>query len=499
MHVVCWIALCLLPGCAAPMILWPVGQSLSSAEESPSAADSTDRRQPTDGDAPHDVAVVSDNVQMPTTDDAQRIQTAAVEVPQPVDPLGDGPVTIAQVFAYAREYHPQLRAKAQEIDLARAERLGASLFPNPQLVMDAMGAVDGDDTPSLTTRVDFTLPIGGKRQRGMSAAAAAEQRARFELAYETDLILLEVSDAVATVMYLQELAELQQEISDINQRFAKMQDERAARNVITDVDRLLAETSAREAEFERLNAQVQLDQARLLLAQAMGMIQPRPLHVVGRLETMPVPDAPLDAVLAAARSVRPELLAGDWEIREQARRADLARAEGIPDITLSPRYSETFNDSNDEMGARFTSDLLMWNWNQGAIAEALAGGRAARANRQLYEATTLGDVAQAYVSLAPLQRQLDYYEQQVAPGMAQAIAGIEHAFAVQAIDAAELSQQITRLAKLRRDYLDLRYQHQQTRMRIEILVRRPLASFAAETIPAGEPLPVELPTDVIAP
>jgi cobalt-zinc-cadmium efflux system outer membrane protein len=446
-----------------------------------------------DGFRTDDVALASDHSEPASPSDATKIHTEPLEIPGIPDPLGSGPVSIAQVFAYARDYHPSLRAKAQEIDIARAEGLGASLFANPQLVMDAMGPVDGDDSPDLSTRIDFTVPIGHKRKRGMSAAAAAEERARLELAYETDLVLLEVSDAAATVLYLQELAALQQEISDINARFAKMQDERAARNVITDVDRLLADTSAKEAEFERLSAQVQLEQARLLLAQAMGMQEPRPVSLTGALETPSVPPTPLPTILAAARTVRPELRAGDWGIREQQRRTELARAEAIPDLTLSPRYSETFNDSNDSLGARFASDLLLWNWNQGAIAETMAGTRAARATRQLYESTTLGDIAQAYVSLAPLQRQLDYYDQQVAPAMAQAIAGIEKAFQAQAIDAAELSQQLTRLAKLRREHLELRYLHQQTRMRIEILLRRPLASFAAESIPAGQPLPIDAP------
>ncbi len=496
------LSLSLLGGCAAPLLGFvkqtenkPADSTAEvAAEEAKSPSDQTPR-----GFRDDDVALASDAALSSSTATSSQIQTESIEIPTVPNPLGDGPVSIAQVFSYAREYHPQLRAKAQEIDLARAERLGAGLFANPQLVMDAMGPVDGDDNASLTTRVDFTVPIGGKRQRGMSAAAAAEERARLELAYDTDLVLLEVSDAAATVLYLQELAGLQQEISDINARFAKMQDERAAQNVITDVDRLLAETSAKEAEFERLSTEVTLEQARLLLAQAMGMTQPRPLVLSGVLETPRVPPAPLPEILAAARKVRPELRAGDWGIREQQRRVDLARAEGIPDITISPRYSEAFNDSDDAMGARFTSDLLLWNWNQGAIAEAMASTREARANRQLYESTTLGDVAQAYVSLAPLQRQLDYYDSQVAPAMGQAIAGIEKAFQVQAIDAAELSQQLTRLAKLRREHLEIRYAHQQTRMRLEILLRRPLASFAAEPIPAGVPAPAELPPDNLQP
>lgn len=440
-----------------------------------------------------DVALVSDIQDAGAAGDEKQIKTEDIKIAPADDQFGVRPVSVDQVFNYARLNHPTLKAKAQEIDLARAERIGAGLFANPQLVMDADGPVDGDNQPSLSTRIDFTLPIGHKRQRGMSAAAAAEERARMELAYETDLVLLEVSDALADVLYLQELATQQQEISDINARFSALQQDRAKQNVITDVDRLLAVTAAKEAEFDRLRTLSDLEQARLLLAQAMGMTNPRPLVLTDRLVTAPVPEVPLERIYAAAREIRPEFRAGNWGIREQQRRADLARAAAIPDLTLSPRYSETFNDGDDQMGARLASDLLLWNWNQGEIAEALAGTRQAEANLKLYESTTFGDMAQAYVRLAPLQRQLDYYDQQVEPAMGEAIASIEKAFDVQAIDAAELSQQLTRLAKLRRDHLELKYLHHQMRMRIEILLRRPISSLATEAIPAGRPLGAPLP------
>ncbi len=435
-----------------------------------------------------DVALVSDVVDdaVRSPSDETRIKTDEQPLDAVAASLGPGPVHLIEVLEHARRNHPQLRALAQKIDLARAERIGASLFANPQLVMDAEGPVDGDNAASLSTRIDFTLPIGHKRQRGMSAAAAAEQRARWELAYETDLVLLAVSDAAAKVLYLQELAEQQQNLSDLNARFSYMQNERAQRNVITDVDRLLADTSAKEAEFERLQSLTELEQSRLVMAQTMGMPDPRPLVLADRLDTQHVPPIPLEAVIAAAREVRPEFHAGNWGIREQQRRTELARAEAIPDLTLSPRYSESFDDPNDQVGGRFATGLMLWNFNQGEIAAGLAATRQARANLQLSEATTLGDVARAYVLLAPIQRQLEYYDQQVEPSMREAIASIEKAFEVQAIDAAELSQQLTRLAKLRRAHLELRYLHHQTRMHLEILLRRPIASLASEEIAPGQ-------------
>ncbi len=437
-----------------------------------------------------DVVLASDDA-VTSPSDGALIKTEAMPFAA-ADMLGPGPVRLADVLEFARRNHPQLASIAQEIDLARAERLGAGLFANPQLVMDADGAVDGDDMPSLSTRIDFTVPIGHKRQRGMSAAAAAEQRARGELDYATDLVLLEVSNAAAEVLYLQELAEQQQYLSDLNLRFANMQNERAQQNVITEVDRLLADTSAKEAEFERLQSLTELEQARLVMAQAMGMTNPRPLVLADRLQTMRVPPVPLERVIAVAREVRPEFRAGNWGIREQQRRTDLARANAIPDLTLSPRYNETFNDPDDQLGGRFATGLMLWNFNQGEIAAGLASTRQARANLRLSESTTLGEVARAYALLAPIERQLIYYDEQVAPSMQAAIASIEQAFEVQAIDAAELSQQLSRLAKLRRAHLELRFLHHQTRMQLEILLKRPLSSLATEQIGPGR-LADELP------
>jgi len=486
------LAFGLVGGCSAP-IAFHRGSASGLEEVADTAAEPKVEKSAFAGD--DDVAVASDNADGATSSPSDKALIKTQAMPVVIDELGPGPVPLVEVLEYARRNHPQLASLAQEIDLARAERLGASLFANPQLVMDAMGPVDGDNATTLTTRVDFTLPIGGKRQRGMSAAAAAEQRARWELDYQTDLVLLNVSNAATEVLYLQELAKQQQDLSDLNARFAAMQNERAKQNVITEVDRLLADTSAKEVEFERLQTLTQLEQARLVLSQAMGLTNPRPIELAGQLETLATPPVSLETVLARAREVRPEFRAGHWGIREQQRRTDLARANAIPDLTLSPRYSESFDDPDDEMGARVTTDLLLWNFNQGEIAAGLASARQARANLRLSESTTLGDVARAYAMLAPIERQLAYYDQQVAPAMDAAIQSIEEAFQLQAIDAAELSQQLSRLAKLRRAHLELRYLHQQTRMQLEILLKRPLATLAAEEIGPGhvsDPLPVSV-------
>ena len=93
------------------------------------------------------------------------------------------------------------------------------LLPNPQLVMDTESPVERNGATTLTSRVTFTLPTGGKRRWRMAAAEAAVARSQAAQARETELILAEAADAAIEVLYLQELAVLQGELSHLAARW----------------------------------------------------------------------------------------------------------------------------------------------------------------------------------------------------------------------------------------------------------------------------------------
>ena len=84
-----------------------------------------------------------------------------------------------EVFNYTLDNHPVLRARHHEIDIQRGKLLAASLWTNPQLVLDTDAPVAGEDPTQLGGRLEFTIPTGGKRKAAQAVANAAIKRASF--------------------------------------------------------------------------------------------------------------------------------------------------------------------------------------------------------------------------------------------------------------------------------------------------------------------------------
>ena len=69
---------------------------------------------------------------------------------------------------------------------------------------------------------DVALPTGGKRRWRMAAAEAGISRSQAALARETELLLAEAADAAIEVLYLQELAHLQDDLSQLAAKTAEV-------------------------------------------------------------------------------------------------------------------------------------------------------------------------------------------------------------------------------------------------------------------------------------
>src|SRR5688500_8599570 len=92
----------------------------------------------------------------------------AVETPGRIGIAGDAETnefSVEQTLAYTLDNHPRLRARTQEVEVARADLITAGLIPNPQLVIDAEAPINESGPVDLSGRLMFTFLTGGKRER----------------------------------------------------------------------------------------------------------------------------------------------------------------------------------------------------------------------------------------------------------------------------------------------------------------------------------------------
>jgi outer membrane protein TolC len=209
--------------------------------------------------------------------------------------------------------------------------------------------------------------------------------------------------------------------------------------------------------------------------------------MTGRLTVERVPRVPLDVVMQAAREARPEIKEARAAVIEAQREVDLARAEAVPDIQFGPRWQDNVGRSDDTVGARFSTDLPIFNWNQGAIGEMNAQVCTNRALLQVAEMNSLSDVASAYGQLQPIEQTIDFYEKKILPLADKTETAIRATQAIDVTDPVRLSLQLRKLYQVRLNYLEMRYLHNQLRVRIELFLGCRISDLEQRM----EPIPVD--------
>jgi cobalt-zinc-cadmium efflux system outer membrane protein len=405
----------------------------------------------------------------------------------PIYELAPPEMTVEQALLYALDNHPRLRARAHEVEVARADLITAGLLPNPQLVIDTDRPINEDGPFEISGRLMFTIPTAGKRWKAESAASAGITVARWAADEEAYLVLLETAEAALEVLYLQESVVLQEQLMKLAEEVVKIQRELIEARVVGSAQALSAEIDAVEIEFDRLNNQTLLEIARMRLSRALGLAHPQQMRIGGALQAQPLDPLPLDVLLAEAVRVRPDLARAESAIAQSRRQVRAAIASGVPDIEIGPLYSAELDGENESLGFRFGTDLPWFDRAQGDVYEAISQTRANEALRDEVRMMSLHDVADAYLQLRPIELGVNQYEQKILPLARRTEELLRDPEATRALGPVDIANEIRKLGQLRLKHLELRYQHTLIRTKLELLLGRRLCGGGA--MPAVEVVP----------
>ncbi len=364
--------------------------------------------------------------------------------------------------------------------MARATLITAGILPNPKLIFDADTPTSDPGAAELTSRVMFTIPTGGKRHLAEIAAKAGIDEARWAVDTEAHLLLTETADAALEVLFLQELVKLQQEMIRIAQEAVDLERARIEGGAITPAEALGTEIDAAEIEFDRLSNESKLELARLTLSRAMGLSSPQLVRIRGTLDVVPIESTPLDQLLAEAARARPDLVKAEASIYKSRRDLDYAHSTAIPDFEIGPRHSTEVGSRRDDdtAGVRFDSEVPLWDLKQGDVYEAASMIRVNEALADEVHMTSLHDVAEAWLQIRPIEAALAQFNQRVLPLAERARELLKDPETAQALDPVDLSDQLRKVAQIRQKRLELQYQHNLIRTKLELLLGRPLGQTA---------------------
>jgi outer membrane protein, heavy metal efflux system len=285
-------------------------------------------------------------------------------------------LTEADALAHLSPASPRVRAIRAGIELARADVLAASRWPNPRLTFDRESAAGVTEDMTMVAQL---LPITGRRSLDIQAASALVDASsnRVDEAVRRARADLRLAFAQLLVSQIRE-----RELTAARDRLQGLVDMLAKREAAGDAagfDRLRAEREVQDLEADRANTAT--DRARAQASVAAFFSEPtdpaRIVAVDGATSHSSPPS--VEALVEHAESIRGELLALRQEVdaARLAGRAAERRRIPEPEIVVGTKGSSA---AGGDLGSVVTVHATIPLFDRSRAEKALAAARAAQAD-----------------------------------------------------------------------------------------------------------------------
>jgi outer membrane protein, heavy metal efflux system len=327
----------------------------------------------------------------------------------PASAQGPVRITLDQAIEMALRHNHTLQAARTTIQQNQAAEITANLRPNPTLFTDweylpilsrpqgqtvaeyLQGSTEGD------IGLSYLIERGNKRARRLEAARSTTAVTRSQVADNERTTAFQVGSFFINAQLAESTLELAQNDLKSFQDSVDISEIRFKDGAISENDYL-------KIKLQLLQFQTDVQQASLARAQALSDLRqqlgydsvPADYDVVGEFEYRPLV-VTLAELQAKAIQNRPDLRVAVLGITAANSQYSLAKANGKQDPTISANYSHVNGISAATWS--FTIPLVIFDRNQGNIAQTRIGIRQAEEQQKAANGQVLTDVKDAYEAL----------------------------------------------------------------------------------------------------
>ncbi len=311
------------------------------------------------------------------------------------------PVTLADALSQASSTSPRIAVAEAQVRAAEARARQAGLPPNPEVGFEVenfagTGAFSGLNASETTLALSQRLELGGKRGARRALASAERDRSLLELARTRVDLTRDVRISFADLRAAEERAVLARENARRAAQFAE------TATILVDAGR---DPPLRQLRAEALLAEANAEEARSFGALLVARRALRTL--IGTDDDAPSVSG--DAIDVVAPTPSGEIFPIDVRIAEAERdvaraRVDVARSDGVPDVTVSGGVRRFSEGGETAFIAGVSMPIPIRNRNRGGVEAAQAEALAAESalliarldvNRTIYDATIALQAADA--------------------------------------------------------------------------------------------------------
>ncbi|WP_339750273.1 TolC family protein [uncultured Marinobacter sp.] len=336
----------------------------------------------------------------------------------PVSAMGQsqGIWTLEDSIRRVVEIAPEIRGAQAAVGARQGALQQAGVWPNPQIELRADDSIGKDAGTGGTDFTQFAisqpLPLSGRLGHQQAVAGAALDAARAEQSYQQIRLETQVAQryhslqlALGRLRLAQQRLQLADDLQNTGRR-------RAQAGELSELERLRMDL-IREAAQQALNSaegayNEALSRFRVYLGLS-GETTPqltslKPFGLVPALEQ-----------LQAGLANHPALLAAKHRVEAARSGVDLARAERLPDLSLSVfREQDLLNGRRQDVtGIGLGITIPLWDRNSGRIGEARAQVIEGQSELQVLERDLDSRLRQSYLNLNQLVKQGEHYRTRV--------------------------------------------------------------------------------------
>ena len=386
----------------------------------------------------------------------------------------DRPHTVDELVRIALERNRELLAARERVAEAQGLLRRAGVRPNPTLEVDygAGGPLGSPGTDELFLRYAQPIELGGKRGKrqaiGQSGVAAAEAefaaRTR-QLVFEVKMRAAEVRAAHAKRAALAEVVTAGREALRLTRARVEEGDAAALEAQLLAVE--VARVDAQHATYRGRATAALADLRRLVGLDAAELPSAGPNPELPPQESLALPD-----LTARALKIRSDLGAARAVERQSAAELELARAEGVPDLTASATYTQDSDTTdglfavtssgqpapivdNDKRISVGVSIPLFWRGrNRGNTDAAMARATSARLQREYLESAVPRDVEAAYARWTAAQDTVSVFRQGIVGQADQNLVVMREAYTLGQLRLLDVLNEQRRLIETRLAHID---------------------------------------------
>jgi len=313
------------------------------------------------------------------------------------------PLTLRGALSLAVMHNPKLQAFSAELRALDADAFQAGLLPNPELGVEAenfggSGDFSGTNAMETTVQLSQLIELGGKRSRRKQVASAEQDLGKWDYEIELSDILTEVAKSFAEVLGAQERLSQREELVKLAMQVLNTVEERVKAGKVSPLEKNKARIALSTAKIDLERARRDLEVSRTRLAATWGSKSPLFQNVEGDLfEIAPIPSSE-----ECENQVCQNPNVSRWTSESAHRRAvaELASANGTPDVTFVFGAKRHNFDDETALVAGFSFPLPVFDRNQGEVLSAQHRLAKVKEEEKAARSSVFATLGERYESLA---------------------------------------------------------------------------------------------------